>query len=47
MDLNDLTLSAYQLAILMFVTIIPIMIMLFAIRLVGRSAKKTIRSIQK
>jgi len=44
---SDLTINAYGLAIFVLVCIIPIMIMLFAVRFVGRSARKTIAVLKK
>ncbi len=44
---NELTQNSYGLAIFMLVSIIPILITLFAARIVGRSARKTIRVLKK
>lgn len=44
---NDLTVGAYGLTIFMLALIIPIMFLLFAIRLIGRSTRKTINTFKK
>lgn len=44
---NNLTLDAYGLAIFMLVSIVPILITLFAVRVIGRSTRKTIRVINR
>jgi hypothetical protein len=44
---NDLTLNVYGLAILLIVSIAPILISLFAVRVIGRSTRKTIRVLNR